>query len=578
MDIIGFNTTKECWDYIKKCFLAKSEHAKADLYQAFINMKCPRNSKVWEFLNEMSTKRHELEVIGVTISNIDYQHTILYSLPDHLSAYASNTLTTLSLTSKITGNPVDMEKLISNISDEADHMKLCHTTKDQSQGKGKKGQTDKALTATTSERSGNRNNNNNGKRCHNSKCHHCGKEGHWVRECRTKKREEAATIAAATNPSGSAVQANAGNSSKPENRPVGSANITTIDNSIDRDFWSATTKIINQYDNPMMGKPDWCDEDKYTPHADLEGEGEDIYWPNPEGIAWDIKEMAGTTITHVEEDLDTLPHTKMYNSGALQHISSHKADFTSYTTLSPPLYINAANKNKFPAIGTGTLIVKVPANGGKSDLILHNVLYVPSVCYTLVSLGTLDKVEGYTFHIGGSCLQIFSPQGEPISKVPCNSHHLYRVKCSLESAYTTEDMSAMELHHHLRHISITATCKLINSRAICGINLNPNVSEVDADCKACIIACTTRLPMHKPCISTLAQNFGDEVHTNVWGPSKAPTKGGHHYFITFMDDATCFMPIYLMNKKSKALKAYKFFKVWAITQQHGTRIKVLCLD
>ena len=359
---------------------------------------------------------------------------------------------------------------------------------------------------------------------------------------------------------------------------MGSANVATINDSVDGDFWSATAEIANQYDNPMMGKPDWCDEDKYTPGADLEGEGEDIYWPNPGGTAWDIEEMASATITHVEEDLDTLPCTEMYDSGALRHISSHKADFTSYTTLSPPLYINATNKNKFPAIGTGTLIVKVPANGGESDLVLHNALYAPSVCYTLVSLGTLDKVEGYTFRIGGSHLQIFSLRGEPIGEVPCNSRHLYRVEHLLKSAYTAKDMSAMELHCRLGHISIAAARKLVNSGAIRRINLNPDASEVDADCEACIIARATRLPMRKPRISTPAQNFGDEVHTDVWGPLKAPTKGGCHYFIMFTDDATHFMLVYLMNKKSEALKAYKFFEVWAITQQHSTRIKVLHSD
>ena len=578
LDIIGFGTTKEHWDYIKKRFSAKSEHAKADLYQAFIDMKCPRNTNVREFLNEMSTKRHKLEAIGVTVSDINYRCTILCSLPNHLSAYASNTLMTLSLTSEVTGNPINMDKLLSNISDKADRAKLRRATRDQSQGKGKKGQTDEALAATTSERGGNRSYNNNGKKRCSGKCHHCGKEGHWVRECCTKKWEEAAATAAASNPSGSAAQANAGNSSKPENRPVGSANVATIDNSDDGDFWSATAEIVNWYDDPMMGEPEWCNEDEYTPRADLEGEGEDIYWPDPEGITWDIEEMAGATIAPAEEDEDTLPCTEMYDSGASRHISPHKADFTSYTPLSPPLYINAANKHKFPAIGTGTLVVKVPANEGKSDLILNNALYTPSMCYTLVSIGTLDKVEGYTFRIGGGCLQIITPHGKPVGKVLCNPRHLYKVKRSLESTYAAKDMSVMELHRRLGHISIATTRKLVVSRAIRRIKLDPDAPEVDSDCEACIIACATCLPMRKPHISTPAKNFRDEVHTDVWGPSKSSTKGGRRYFITFTDNATRFTLIYLISKKSEALRAYKFFEAWAITQQHGTRIKVLRLD
>ena len=35
---------------------------------------------------------------------------------------------------------------------------------------------------------------------------------------------------------------------------------------------------------------------------------------------------------------------------------------------------------------------------------------------------------------------------------------------------------------------------------------------------------------------------------------------------------------YLLSKKSEALKAYKFFEAWAITQQHSTKIKVLHSD
>jgi len=178
----------------------------------------------------------------------------------------------------------------------------------------------------------------------------------------------------------------------------------------------------------------------------------------------------------------------------------------------------------------------VPANRGESGLTLHKALYAPSVCYTLVSIGTLDRAEGYTFHISRGHLQIITPCSKPVGKVPCNPCHLYKVERLLESAYTAEDMSVMELHRRLGHISITAACKLIESGAVCGIKLDPDTPKVDSDCKACIITCATCLPMHKPHVSTLAQNFGDEVHTDVWGPSKTPTKGGHHYFITFTPD------------------------------------------
>jgi hypothetical protein len=78
-----------------------------------------------------------------------------------------------------------MSELIDMVSKEADHAKTCHMPKDQT-GKGKtKSQNNKALAVT----------NGNNRKCHKGKCHHCQKEGHWVRECFTKKWEEEAAKA-----------------------------------------------------------------------------------------------------------------------------------------------------------------------------------------------------------------------------------------------------------------------------------------------------------------------------------------------------------------------------------------------
>ena len=35
-----------------------------------------------------------------------------------------------------------------------------------------------------------------------------------------------------------------------------------------------------------------------------------------------------------------------------------------------------------------------------------------------------------------------------------------------------------------------------------------------------------------------AKRFGDEIHTDLWGPSPINSLGGCRYYITFTDDAT----------------------------------------
>jgi Integrase core domain len=134
----------------------------------------------------------------------------------------------------------------------------------------------------------------------------------------------------------------------------------------------------------------------------------------------------------------------------------------------------------------------------------------------------------------------------------------------------------MELHHRLGHISVDTACKLVESGAVQGIELDPNSQE--SPCDACIFAHATCLPIPSQCISMLTKHFGDEVHTDIWGPSSIPTWQGRHYFASFTDDCTRFTVIFLIQTKDEAFAAYKTFEAWVLTQQHCRGIKVLRSD
>jgi len=221
------------------------------------------------------------------------------------------------------------------------------------------------------------------------------------------------------------------------------------------------------------------------------------------------------------------------------------------------------------------LIIKTPVNGCESILYLYDALYAPSVSYMLVSLRALDE-EGFTSHIRDGHLWLTSLSGELIVNVACNASHLYKYERSLEYAHAVELLSVIELHHRLGHISVASTRKLVEIRAIKGIKLDPDVPE--SDCKACIFTCATHIPVPKPRISVPAISFGDEIHTDMWGPVRVATAKKKQYFVTFMDDATHFTVIYLIPTKDKAFKYYKFFEAWAIAQKYCIGIKTLRSD
>jgi transposase InsO family protein len=348
---------------------------------------------------------------------------------------------------------------------------------------------------------------------------------------------------------------------------VGSANaITAVDDFEGDGFWMVEeavvpAPIVNTKPDPMLGAPDLIDN---APHQ----EGEEPFLSE--------EEWFGAVITPEDETYDRT-HVELYDSGATRHISPYKSDFTSYAPLSPPVYLNTANQQRFPAVGRGTLVVQVPnEDGTESELTLHGVLHAPAVGYTLVSIAALDQ-EGYHTHIGAGHMDLVSPQGIRVGRIPRTQGRLYKVvHDASDSAYVVEPVSIMELHRRMGHIAAASARKLVESGAVVGIKLDPESQE--RDCNACIYARATRLPIPKMRISPPAKNFGDEVHTNVWGPSPIASRQGQRYFVTFTDDATRFTITYMIRTKDEALQSYKSFEAWAMTQHHCKAIKVLRSD
>jgi hypothetical protein len=63
-----------------------------------------------------------------------------------------------------------------------------------------------------------------------------------------------------------------------------------------------------------------------------------------------------------------------------------------------------------------------------------------------------------------------------------------------------------------------------------------------------------------------AQAFGDEIHSNVWGPARIESLGGRKYYVSFTDDAIRWTTIFLLRQKSDTFDAYKSFTAWVKTQ------------
>jgi hypothetical protein len=272
---------------------------------------------------------------------------MLHGIPDSLLTFVAQTLNSLTIASRYTGKPVDMSELIDMVSEEADRTKTCCMPKDQT-GKGKtESQNDKALTVTDG---------NNRKRC-KGKCHHCQKEGHWVRECFTKKWEEEAAKVQSSQAAQASLNTSAGTStSKPENKPVGSANIVTIDDDSDGDGF-------------------WAVEDVDT-HMHI-----DYFEPNPE-------------ISNMESDAN--------NEASRMELTGAEDEQASDWFGSDDQLASEGEESHAEEEANVATLEEEDAPRSEALPVPHHALHVPIISHTPAFSGELDK-EGHAFQTVTMC-------------------------------------------------------------------------------------------------------------------------------------------------------------------------------
>ena len=206
------------------------------------------------------------------------------------------------------------------------------------------------------------------------------------------------------------------------------------------------------------------------PMLGIEDEANIMWYSEEEGdLAFEPQSVieVGAIITQVNEGKDAHICTELYDLGVTWHISPYKPDFLTYSPLTPPVFLNAANQQKFPAIRCGTLAFLVLHGAKETWLTLHNALHMLAISYTLVSIGALDA-EGYHAHIGSGSLELTLLQGERIGHIPCMQGCLYKTMHMLDSANAVEPISVMELHCRLGHIAVLSSWKLVESSTMSG--------------------------------------------------------------------------------------------------------------
>ena len=228
-------------------------------------------------------------------------------------------------------------------------------------------------------------------------------------------------------------------------------------------------------------------------------------FPNPEELAADVNNRPIAFNS---------THTELYDLGTTHHISLYHNMFNNFIDIAPKS-LNAANKQRFTAIGQGDLVIEVPNGIDVSKLQLTEVLFSPKVGYTLVSIGKLDK-QGYKFSFSDGKMTMHNQDGETMGEVPKTDKGVYKViHDGNDGLYAaTEPITLMEFHRCMGHISPAVAKKLTEKGMATGLRVDTSSGET-VFCKSCIYAKATHKPIAKEHQGEWAKEFGDEIHTDL---------------------------------------------------------------
>src|ERR1700678_2281432 len=593
MEIHTKKSVKERWEAVVKEYTVKGAYAQTEMRAKLLTSRCPERGNAKDFLRGLRLKKEELAQVGVKISDKDYSSTIISSLPDALSNFASMQM---SWTLQQTQQPMDASTLMTMLLQEAERQDLRNQKCKQTAGKAKDDEKNEALAVSTERPRGKRD-------MSKINCWNCGEAGHFSSKCNKPRKSKDSESSVKPDPKKEGTSAAAVDSSS-DDEGAWAAEEVVGQNAV-VDWFQEVVDSKNEADS-VGDVADWFEEEAAAvrdAHVSLEddlpalmelSDSEDESGGDEEEPSWEVEEVMLEKLVRPEEerDVEDLLDTsgvallvaesgqaagtaELYDSGCTNHISPYRNRFENFQSIIPR-HFRAANKQTFSSTGKGELVIDVPSGTGETQLRLHDVLYSAKVGYTLVSVGRLDEA-GFTVKFGGGKCVLIGEDDVEIGVVPRTSTRIYKVEHEEAVANVAEERLTLDaLHRRMGHISLDAARKLLKDKMITGIRLVYSPTK-DFFCASCVYAKATRKPAPKMRESERADVFGGEVHSDLWGKAPVESRGGKKYYVTFIDDKTRLTHLYLLEKKDEAAKCYKQYEAW-VEPQMGAKIKVLSSD
>ena len=217
--------------------------------------------------------------------------------------------------------------------------------------------------------------------------------------------------------------------------------------------------------------------------------------------------------------------------------------------------------SRVEAIGTYSLVL---SNG--FILELEKTFYVPSFSRNLISISRLVPL-GFSFSFSDVGFSL-SNKSQVIGYGTL-SDGLFHIQ--LQNDFTYDSMqneeSSMLWHRKLGHISIERIKKLVNDGVLSTLDF--------ADFETCVNCIKGKQTNKSKKGAKRSTNLLEIIHIDICCPDM--DANSLKYCITFIDDYSRYMYLYLLRLKDEALDAFKVFKV-EVENQCGKHIRIVRSD
>ena len=623
LEVSEKETAYEMWKAVKEQREKRTRMVTVDMRRKLQAEKCPESGDVRAHLYKLRAIREDLASMGDPVADRDFTSIILGSIPRSYDPYVAAVTTSYGAMDKVLTPTI----LIDSIRDEADRRAITSP-------KPKKNEQDAAYAAGQSSGKGKKDGEES-KKSKKVRCYNCKKLGHVVKECwapgggaegkgpkQKEKGDKSKGKKVAAKAEGKDDEADGvwmvmtsgedevyqGNGEYNENAENQGEMWTGDEIFTESDIW-----VENDCQNSDIYSPDIMSsdvDDILTELNSLDGSSEagnaelvsvsnlndlpDLTAVEADDIEVEIgggsleedlaiddgeEPMTYTFAATMLAETGSTCETELYDSGATRHMSPYRHKFISFIPIQKKI-LTAADGGHFEAVGKGDMRVSMPNGKTTSRILLKDVLYAPKMGVTLISIGKID-IAGYAALFHRSQLRIFSSMKEKkmLAQIPMKNG-LYRVEherdVDVAAVVLPEVVSIEKLHRVMGHIAPEAAKTSVTKGLVEGFKLDDS-SKMPGTCDSCEYGKAHRKPIKKEREALRAGKIGEEVHSDVWGPSPIQTIGGREYYSAFTDDYSRYSKLYLQRLKSETFTAYKQYEAYLLRQK-GAHIKKLHTD